>query len=177
MGRQTFINMEHEIFRGNILDIGLDNHGIIYSLFKQYDNDVRVDYLEGTEKKYIEKESYDTCILFFSLNEVWFDYNKIKLINDIRRYLKVGGVLYIWDMDKGYLKTAIKKIKVVLPDKSIKEFQINDINVFKDNSKDNIMNMVGKYFDIIDTKYSDDIYFIKCTKRGRETNESKVNSN
>ena len=67
MKKDIFINMEREIFRGNILDIGLENHGIFYNIYKQYNDDVNVEYLSGKEgKEKISEDFYDSCILFFS---------------------------------------------------------------------------------------------------------------
>ncbi|MDU7252170.1 MAG: class I SAM-dependent methyltransferase, partial [Clostridium sp.] len=31
---EIVINMENEIFRGNLLDVGTDNYGIIYNIYK-----------------------------------------------------------------------------------------------------------------------------------------------
>ena len=39
MKKEVFINLEKEIFKGNILDIGFSNHGIIYNISKQYIDD------------------------------------------------------------------------------------------------------------------------------------------
>jgi hypothetical protein len=69
--KEIFINMQHEIFTGNILDIGMDNYGIIYNLYKQYNEEAAIDYVNGKDEKiYIEKGDYDSCVMLFSLNKL-----------------------------------------------------------------------------------------------------------
>lgn len=43
--------MENEIFRGNLLDVGTDNYGIIYNIYKQYNEDSNLEYINGAEEK------------------------------------------------------------------------------------------------------------------------------
>jgi hypothetical protein len=67
---------EKEIFKGNLLDIGFSNHGIIYNIYKQYNDDnSSVDYIEGKDQKTgIEEGVYDTCALFFTLSDIKFSF-------------------------------------------------------------------------------------------------------
>lgn len=93
--------MENEIFRGNLLDVGTDNYGIIYNIYKQYNEDSNLEYINGAEEKENIKEGYyDNCILLFSFSNIFFKKNRMSLIRDIYRYLKEGGNVYIWDIDK-----------------------------------------------------------------------------
>lgn len=163
--KDIFINMQQEVFTGNVLDIGADNYGIIYSLYKQYNDGAAIEYVHGREERgLIEKGSYDSCILLFSLNNLWLKFNKRKFIKDISEYLKQNGVLHIWDIDKGYSKFFKAKIKILLPDKKIKEINITDANIFKDTSKESTLKMLKQFFEIIDLKSSDNIYYIKARK-------------
>lgn len=179
-----FINMQHEIFKGNVLDIGLDSYGIIYSIYKQYNDEAAIDYIDGAEEKsFIEKESYDSCVMFFSLNNLWSKFNKKNLIKDIYSFLKEDGEINIWDIDKGYIKTINTKIKVLLPENKTKEINITDFNVLKDCSLSSVKKLLNEYFEIIDLKCTDNIYYIKGRKRslidvkkGSKTNESSVSS-
>ncbi|MCM8711334.1 class I SAM-dependent methyltransferase [Clostridium sp. SYSU_GA19001] len=173
--KDIFINMQQEVFTGNVLDIGTDNYGVIYSLYKQYNDGAVIEYVHGREEReLIEKGSYDSCILLFSLNNLWFKYNKRKFIKDISEYLKENGVLYIWDIDKGYYKFFKGKVKILLPDKKIKEINLLDMNIFKDTSKDATLKMLKEFFEIIDLKYSDNIYYIKARKVSADYTQQEV---
>lgn len=178
MMNNIYINLEKEIFAGNILDIGLENNGIVYNIAQKYEENFEIEYLEGKEgKKYIEKGIYDNCILFFSLKNFYNRNAKINLFKDIYKYLKPSGILYIWDIDKGFGKTFKGKIKIALPDKKIKEIYLKNINILNDNSKDTILQLLkSEKFDIISTVCSDNIYYIK-SKKGEITNESIIDSN
>lgn len=162
--KNLFINMQQEVFTGNVLDIGMDNYGIVYNLYKKYNDEASIEYIHGKEEKnFIEKNSYDSCIMLFSLSQIWF--NKNNFIKDVSEYLKENGTLYIWDINKGYSKIFNAKIKVLVSDKIIKEINISDFNIFKDNSKETVIKVLEKYFKIIDLKSSDNIYYIRCQKK------------
>lgn len=176
MKKEAFINLEKEIFKGNLLDIGFSNHGIIYNIYRQYcDESSSVDYLEGKDgKKRIEEGVYDTCALFLTLCDIKFTHNKIKLIQDIHRYLKNEGLLYIWDIDKGFVKIFNSRIKILLPDKSTKQIFLKDFNVFKNSSKENTMKVLQPYFEILTVKKLDNIYYMVCKKKGKSEDESII---
>ncbi|MCB2306518.1 class I SAM-dependent methyltransferase [Clostridium estertheticum] len=167
MKKEVLLNLEKEIFKGNLLDIGFSNHGIIYNIYKEYvDDSSSVEYVEGKEeKKAIEEGIYDTCALFFTLSDINLTYNKRKLVQDIYKYLKVDGLLYIWDIDKGIAKTFTKEIKIVLPDKSTKQINLRDLNLFKNSSKDNTMRILEPYFKVLTLKNSDNVYYMICKKK------------
>lgn len=164
--KEIFINLEKEIFRGNILDVGLDNYGVVYNIYKQYYDDVNVEYISGKEEIGALREGfYDSCILFFSFSSIWFKMKKRKFIKDIYRYLNKDGLLYIWDIDKGYRKIFNATVKIVIPERKLRQIKLRDLNVFKDTSKQNTIKLLEEYFDIIDIKSSDGIYYIKSRKK------------
>lgn len=174
---EIFISLEKEVFSGNVLDIGCENYGIVYNLYKHYNNDIAIDYVEDSdEDDILKKEEYDNCIMFFSLNKFWLNHKKEEFIKEISGLLKTDGYIYIWDIDKGYSKTFNGKLKVSLPDKKIKYINIKDYNVFKDNSLNNTEKILDKYFKIVDVKKSNNIYYIKGVKRKEEINESNASS-
>jgi SAM-dependent methyltransferase len=174
--KEAFISLENQIFKGNLLDIGFSNHGIIYNIYKHHRDDYsNVDYIEGKEEKVrIEEYAYDSCALFFTLSDIKFTGSKNKLIQDIYKFLKNDGLLYIWDIDKGLVKIFNSSIKIMLPDKSTKQIQLKDINVFKDSSKEKTMNILQPYFEILTMKSSDNIYYMVCKKKGKSEDESIV---
>lgn len=186
--KEIVINMENEIFRGNLLDVGTDNYGIIYNIYKQYNEDSNLQYIDGAEEKENIKEGYyDNCILLFSFSNIFFKKNRMNLIRDIYLYLKEGGNVYIWDIDKKIKETFNGKIKILLPGEKIKDISIKDLNVLKDSSIDTTVKLLSPYFEIQDLKSSDGVYYIKGTKRinntkedekrKEEINESTISSN
>ena len=174
MKKEVFISLESEIFKGNLLDIGFSNHGIIYNIYKQYiDDSSNIDYIEGKEeKKKIEQGTYDICALFLTLSDIKFTHNKNKLIKDIYGFLKEDGLLYIWDIDKGFAKTFNSTIKILLPDKSTKKISLRDSNIFKNSSKENTLKILQPYFEIVTLKNSDDVYYIICKKKSQSNDEN-----
>jgi ubiquinone/menaquinone biosynthesis C-methylase UbiE len=177
--KEVFISLEKEIFKGNILDIGFSNHGIIYNIYKQYiDDDTSIEYLEGKEEKLrIEKEQYDVCALFLTLSDMNSTFTRKKLIKDIYNFLKSDGLLYIWDIDKGFAKIFSSIIKIVLPDKSTKQISLRDFNIFKNSSKENTIKILQDYFEILTLKNSDNIYYMICKKKGKSEDESNPSRN
>lgn len=174
MKREVFINLEKEIFKGNLLDIGFSNHGIIYNICKQYIDDSKsVEYIEGNGDK-IEVGSYDTCVMFLTLSDIKFTQGRKKMIKDVYKFLKEDGLLYIWDIDKGFAKTFNSRINIMLPDKSTKKINFRDLNLFKNSSKENTIKIVKPYFEILTLKNSDNIYYMICKKRGKSKDESII---
>lgn len=164
--KETFINMEHEIFRGNLLDIGTDNYGIIYNIYKEYDKDSNLEYINGEEEKENIKEGYyDNCILLFSFSNIFFKKKRLSLIRDIYKYLKEDGFVYIWDIDKKAKETFNGKIKILLPGEKVKDIYIKDLNILKDSSLDTTVKLLESYFEIKDLKSSDSVYYIKGKKK------------
>jgi hypothetical protein len=89
----------------------------------------------------------------------------------------LDGLLYIWDIDKGFAKTFNSIIKVVLPDKSTKQISLRDFNILKNSSKENTMKILQNYFEVLTLKNSDNIYYMICKKKGKLENESNTSRN
>ncbi|WP_251860461.1 class I SAM-dependent methyltransferase [Clostridium sp. Marseille-Q2269] len=186
--KEIVINMENEIFRGNLLDIGTDNYGIIYNIYKQYNEDSNLQYINGAdEKENIKLGYYNNCILLFSFSNIFFKKNRVNLIREIYKYLKEDGNIYIWDIDKKIRETFNGEIKILLPGEKVKNISIKDLNVLKDSSLDATVKVLEPYFEIKDLKSSDGVYYIKGKKktstnskddekRKEEPNESTTSS-
>ncbi|WP_125153834.1 class I SAM-dependent methyltransferase [Clostridium rectalis] len=166
MKKELLLNLENEEFRGNTLDIGINNTGVIYNILKNFNKDIEVEYIsdKGEEEK-IAKGFYDNCMLFFTLSSIWLKLSKKKLIYNIFNYLNEDGYIYIWDIDKGYRKIVDYNIKINLPHKKIREMYLRDINILKDNSKNSTCNILKDYFIIEDMKENDGVYYIKAKKK------------
>lgn len=158
--------MEKEIFRGNILDIGFKNYGVVYNIYKEYNDDDNIEYVSGKEEKESIKENfYDSCIILFSFSSIWLKMNKKNFIKDIYRYLTKDGLLYIWDIDKGYGKIFKSCIKISIPGRRLREIKVRDLNILKNNTKENTLKLLKNNFEILDLKASNGIYYIKAKKK------------
>jgi hypothetical protein len=178
MEKEVYIDIDKQMLIGNILDISVckKTEGLIYNLLKFYDKNIEVDVVNGkVEKKYIEENLYENCILFFSLRGILLKSSKRMLFRDIYKLLKEDGIVHIWDIDKGYNKKFNGTIKLIYPDKKIKTIRIIDRNIIKDCSKENTIKLMSKYFDIIDFKCENEIYFIKGKKKGQIKDETTFN--
>lgn len=176
MKREIFLNIEEDAMKGNVLDIGASNSGVIYDLYKKINGTSDVEYLEGkSEKKYIKSDMYDKCILFFSLSFFYLGFYKERMLRNISLYLKDGGHVFIWDIDKGYFKIFNSIIRVVLPSKEFRSLNVKNYNIFQNCSKEKSLKLVSKYFDIEDFKSFNGIYYIKGKKRVNKV-ESNIDS-
>ena len=166
MKHSILINLENENLRGNVLDVGFYNYGITYSLFKNGSDEISVDYLQGKdEKAKIEIDFYDSCIVFFALSNIWFKYNRKRMLLDLMKHIKKGGNIYIWDLDKPYGKIFNNRLKVILPGGEIKIIKLKELNIVKDTSFELTKKILEDYFNIIDCKTSDNIYCIKASSK------------
>lgn len=164
-----YIDLNSDMLTGDVLDIGFNNYGIIYNLYKQQNKDLSVEYLRGSEDKgCIEKQGYDNCVLLFSLSSIWLKINRKKLINDVYEFLKEDGIIHIWDTDKGYLKFFNRIIKLQTADSKLKDIRIADFNVFKDASQKSTIMLIEQFFEIIDLEAHDNVYYIKAKKRSMQ---------
>lgn len=164
--KELFINMENEIFRGNLLDIGLENTGIIYNIYKEFNHGINVEYISGEdEREEIKEGYYDLCILLFSFNKIRTKSKKRTIIEHIHKYLNGNGMLYIWDIDKKPGKIFNGDIKILIPDKKLKVIKIRDFNIASDNSKESTVSIISKYFELKEYNFTDDIYYIKAKNK------------
>lgn len=166
MNNEIELELQQELFKGNVLDIGVNNNGVIYNVHKYFNKDLEVEYINGKEEeKNIEKEYYDSCVLLFTLSNLYFKLNKRNLFKDIYDYLKKDGYIYIWDINKGYNKIFTSKVKILLPEQKVKEINVRDLNIFEDNSKETILKLLGEYFTVTELKEKKGLYYIKAQKK------------
>ena len=80
--------------------------------------------------------------------------------------MRKNGYVYIWDIEKEPLKTSQKNIKVSLPDKSMKDVQINLLDILADNTSSKIIDGLKDYFDIVEMVSSNGTFRIVGRKKG-----------
>lgn len=161
----ALIDMSDVRFGGDILDIGFENYGIIYNIYKYEKNNYDVEYFCGDQKKEgAEKNSYDSCCLFFAMNKFKSFGGRKKILHYAYESLKADGIIYVWDVDKKIMKTYRGKINIKLPDFTIKSFMINDMNIFKDCSMKKSLEILDTHFNVMESKSWDGVYYIKAQK-------------
>lgn len=180
MKKNLILSLEHINLEGDILDVAKEKMGIIYSVTKEIEDEISVDYVEEENKKILNNRKYDASTFFFNLNNL-NKMKKEKIIKDVSSYLKEEGCIYIWDMIKDIGKIYNNKVSVLLPNEKMKEANIKNFNLFSVNKYDEVKKMVEKYYIIEETKLWEEMFYIKAIKRDRKKgtidDENIVDSN
>jgi hypothetical protein len=167
--KEVIINMTDKRFKGDVLDVGMDNYGIVYHMCKKNNDEISVDYIDSSvEGKTIGQHLYDTAVLFFTLNKVFLDMSKRKLLEKVWHYLKEDGEIVIWDLDKPSWQHVNLNVRVLMPGDESKVISFRDFNVLKDSSKEYIVDILEPLFEIVECNASDNIYYIRGRKIRKE---------
>ncbi|SFC78248.1 hypothetical protein [Clostridium uliginosum] len=164
MGKTLVINLEDIDLKGDILDVGQENFGVIYSISKEIEDELSLDYIFSENKSELKSSEYDACTFFFNLNRFWSSIEKEKLIKEVSSYVKENGEIFIWDINKDRGKVFNNKIKVILPNNRIKEFTFKNLNPVISSSIEEVKKIISKYFNIEEVKLWEDIFFIRAKK-------------
>ncbi|MDO5517936.1 MAG: hypothetical protein Q4F66_10295 [Clostridium sp.] len=174
MGKTLVINMEDVNLKGDVLDVGENNLGVIYNLSKEIEEELSLDYVDNESKIELQNRKYDACTFFFELNRLWTNIEREKVIKDVCGYIKEDGEILIWDINKERGKVFNNKIKVILPKDNVKEFTFKNMNPFSSSNSDEIKKILEKYFKIEETKSWEDIFFIKGRKLNTKVKEEEI---
>ena len=163
MGKTIILNLSGVKLLGDVLDVG-ESYGVIYNISKDTIDEVCVDLLEGSiDEKSIQGE-YDVCTIFFYLSNLWRESARVQLINEVSKLIKVGGEIYIWDINKEMGEVSNNKVMAVLPSGKIKEFEFKNLNPISTSNIDNTKKMLENMYSIKDEKLWEDIFFIRGEK-------------
>lgn len=163
MGKTIILNLSGVKLLGDVLDVG-ESYGVIYNISKDTIDEVCVDLLEGSiDEKGIQGE-YDVCTIFFYLSNLWRESARVQLINEVSKLIKVGGEIYIWDINKEMGEVSNNKVMAVLPSGKIKEFEFKNLNPISTSNIDNTKKMLENMYSIKEEKLWEDIFFIKGEK-------------
>lgn len=157
--KEVFINLENNKFHGEVLDVGIIDNTIIKELCLDKIQSERVVY----KGKNIRR-SIDTSVLFFSLSLLSTNIFKHRMVKTIHKNMNSNAEIYIWDINKPRNKIFRKNIKMLLPNKTIKNLKVNNLNLINDNSVENITDLISKFFEIKEIRSSDDVFFIRAVK-------------
>lgn len=164
MGKTLVIDLEDVVFEGDILDVGEKNLGIIYNISKEAEEELSLDYVSSDTKIELKSRKYDACTFFFDLNKIWTSMEKERLIKEISSYIREDGEIFIWDIKKERGKVFNNKIKVILPNRKVKEFTFKNLNILLSSNLEELKKILEKYFEIEETKAWEDVFFIKGKK-------------
>ena len=163
MGKTIILNLSGVKLLGDVLDVG-ESYGVIYNISKDTIDEVCVDLLEGSiDEKSIQGE-YDVCTIFFYLSNLWRESARVQLINEVSKLIKVGGEIYIWDINKEMGEVSNNKVMAVLPSGKIKEFEFKNLNPISTSNIDNNKKMLENMYSIKEEKLWEDIFFIRGEK-------------
>ena len=163
MGKTSILNLSGVKLLGDVLDVG-ESYGVIYNISKDTIDEVCVDLLEGSiDEKSIQGE-YDVCTIFFYLSNLWRESARVQLINEVSKLIKVGGEIYIWDINKEMGEVSNNKVMAVLPSGKIKEFEFKNLNPISTSNIDNTKKMLENMYSIKEEKLWEDIFFIRGEK-------------
>ena len=163
MGKTIILNLTDVRVKGDILDVG-ESYGVIYNISEDVIEEVCVDYVECEIKESKMVEQYDTCTMFFSLSSIWRESNKVNLIREASKLVKVGGEIYIWDINKEIGEVSNNKVMAVLPSGKTKEFEFKNLNPLSKSNIDDTKRMLSDIYDIKEEKVWEDIFFVRGEK-------------
>ena len=163
MGKTIILNLSGVKLSGDVLDVG-ESYGVIYNISKDAIDEVSIDLLEGDidEKNFTKK--YDTCTIFFYLSNLWMESSRADLIKEVNKLIKVGGEIYIWDINKEMGEISNNKVMTVLPSGKIKEFEFKNLNPISKSNIDDTKKLLSDTYSIKEEKLWEDIFFIKGEK-------------
>ena len=163
MKKTIILNLEDIKIEGDILDVSCENSGIVCSLSVDAKDEVALD-SECDDVNVIKNKKYNACTFFFNLSSLWTLNKKESLINEVSELLKEHGEIYIWDINKNVGELVDSKLRVLLPNGNIDEYNIKNNNIFSSSNYEETKSILEKTFKIQETKVWEDVYFIKGAK-------------
>lgn len=163
MGKTIILNLSDIKLKGDVLDVG-QSYGVIYNISKDALDEISVDLLEGSINEKNTYGEYDICTVFFYLSSLWRDYNKVNLIKEISKLVKVGGSIYIWDINKEIGEVFSNKVMAVLPSGKTKDFEFKNLNPISKSNIDDTKRILGDMYCIKEEKVWEDVFFIRGEK-------------
>lgn len=175
MGKTIFINMNDVKIEGDILDLSSKNSGIMYSISKDVEDELCVDYVTSDDRELLNKRKYDACTFVFNLNNILGLRRKDKVVKEVINYLKDDGEIYIWDINKDVGKIIDYRMNVALPNGDLKRVLLKNYNPIVTCKFEEIKKVLEKYAEVKETKVWEDIFFIKAVKKKSEQREELKN--
>lgn len=163
------IDMNEIKIKGDIIDIGDDNCGIIYNLCRQVENsaedEIAVEYLSKEDEDIVISDSYDLASLFFTLGKINKLSSRKKFIGNALIYLRSFGEIMIWDVKKPRGCMINLDITVRLPNNMIKRLNIKRKNLLSNITVENTKKIIEDKFEIVDIKENQEIFYIRARRK------------
>ena len=163
MGKTIILNLSGIKLTGDVLDVG-ESYGVIYNISKDTIDEVSVDLLEGTIDEKNTYGEYDTCTVFFYLSSIWREGERANLVKEVSKYVKKGGEILIWDINKEMGEVFSSNVMAVLPRGKIKEFEFKNLNPIVKSNIEDTKKIISPIYEIKEEKVWEDIFFIKAEK-------------
>lgn len=167
------IDMNNLDLKGDIIDVGIKNYGIIYKLCKQNGDEIAVEYVEDEEKGLISKDCYDTAVLFFSLGQLSTSQRKKRLLKEIHSYIRDSGEIVIWDVNKNAGKLMDLDMEILMPQNETQTIKVRMLNPFSRNTLEQVKKMVEPMYEITDEREGNDIFYLRGIRKGRCKNKDE----
>ncbi|MGL4655589.1 MAG: hypothetical protein ACRCWM_06885 [Sarcina sp.] len=159
--KRTVVNLKYIDLKGDLLDVSLEETGVIYNLIKSRNSDdISLSCLNNLDNK---DEQFDCCTMFFSLGKLNRIDSKV-LIEDIEKLIRKDGCLYIWDRIKMKNEIIRDNIFVKMPDDTEKKFQLMNFNPFYEFNYTRCEELLQNKFLIKETLIWDNVIYIKAEK-------------
>lgn len=165
MGKTLVINMDYLELKGDILDISEENAGVIYSISKDIEEELSVDYVDESNKQVLKGREYSACTLFFNLNKLWGNRKKEALVKDVTKYIKKEGKIFLWDINKEVGQKIFNKVNFICPNGTVRSGTVKNNNLLSCCSFEETIKIVEKYYIIEETKVWQEMFFIKGRKK------------
>ena len=155
--KKLLVNLKYTQLKGNVLDVSLDETGIIYNLVKIKDSGKIIieDSVEG---------KYNSAALFFSLGTLNKTASRELLLN-IFELIEDNGEVYIWDRVKEKNELIHDKVIARLDDETTKEFSIMNLNPFYEFNLSRIENLIKDLFILEEKLIWDNVIYLKLSKK------------
>ncbi|MGL4761329.1 MAG: hypothetical protein ACRC6T_11300 [Sarcina sp.] len=159
--KRTVVNLKYIDLKGDLLDVSLDEAGVIYNLIKSKNKEeVNLSYLHEAKDT---KEKFDCATIFFSLGKLGKVDSKL-LIEDISKLIKSEGELYLWDRIKAKNEIIRDNILVKMPDETERKFQLMNLNPFYEFNYSRCVEFLENEFLIEESLIWDNVIYIKAKK-------------
>lgn len=153
--KKTLVNLEYINLEGNILDISIDNCGIIYNLLKITNREnLNID---------MDIQTYDSVAVFFALGTLNKEHGK-KLIEEVYDKTNENAKVYIWDRIKSKNEIIRDNIIANLGQGIKKEFYLSNLNPFYEFNIERVEKILNKKFKIIEKVVWDNVIYIEAEK-------------
>ena len=165
MGKTLVVNKKYLELEGDVLDISQENAGFIYSISKDIEEELSVDYVDENNKGILNGRKYDACTFFFDLNKLWGNRKRKMLVKEVTSFIKDDGKIFLWDINKEMGDRVNNKVEIILPSGQVKGGLLRNNNPISSCTFEETIKIIEKYYIIEETKVWKEMFFIQGRKK------------